>query len=322
VSVPGVPGAPQATAAEDAVVAAARPAAEIGLYGGRQDGARQDGARQHGARQHGARQHGARSNGARQGPAIACAGLSFRYPTSSVLALSDVSFTADFGAITGLIGPNGSGKSTLVDVLSGRSRPLSGEVRIDGQVLTNSGAAQRARHGLVRTFQTARLVEELTSRDNTRSGLYYRVPRIGLRAPAWPLLPSANRTLADMNRRAGLALSYVGARQWEDRQVSEISHGVEQLTQIALACVGEPSVVILDEPLAGLSVAEVERVREVLVQLRDAGVAVILIEHQVSFVFSVCDQITVLAAGELVTSGPAADVRANSRVREIYLGQR
>jgi branched-chain amino acid transport system permease protein len=96
---------------------------------------------------------------------------------------------------------------------------------------------------------------------------------------------------------------------------------VEQLTQIAAACVAGPKAVILDEPLAGLSPSEVEHMAATLAELRSSGVSVILIEHQPQFVFAVCDEVTVLDAGEVVASGPAAEVRANQRVREVYLGQ-
>jgi branched-chain amino acid transport system permease protein len=100
-----------------------------------------------------------------------------------------------------------------------------------------------------------------------------------------------------------------------------VPHGVEQLTQLAAACVAGPKAVILDEPLAGLSPTEVEHMASILSELKSAGVSVILIEHQPRFVFALCDEVTVLDAGEVVVSGPAADVRANDRVREVYLGQ-
>jgi branched-chain amino acid transport system permease protein len=103
--------------------------------------------------------------------------------------------------------------------------------------------------------------------------------------------------------------------------VRDVPHGVEQLTQLASSIVSEPTVLVLDEPLAGLSGAEVTHVAQILRRLRERGVTVIVIEHQTRFIFDNCDDVTVLAAGELVTSGPADEVRQNERVREVYLGQ-
>jgi branched-chain amino acid transport system permease protein len=108
---------------------------------------------------------------------------------------------------------------------------------------------------------------------------------------------------------------------WGGVRVADVPHGVEQLTQLAAACVGKPSILILDEPLAGLSAGEVEQVSEILRGLRRDGVTVIVVEHQTRFIFEVCDEVTVLAAGELVKTGSAAEVRADDRVREVYLGQ-
>ena len=102
--------------------------------------------------------------------------------------------------------------------------------------------------------------------------------------------------------------------------MADAPHGIEQLTQLAAACVAGPDTVILDEPLAGLSPSEVEHVAGILQGLKSSGVTIILIEHQVRFVFSVCEDVTVLSAGEVIASGPAADVREDARVREVYLG--
>ena len=106
-----------------------------------------------------------------------------------------------------------------------------------------------------------------------------------------------------------------------ERTVADIPHGVEQLTQLAAACVGQPSILILDEPLAGLSTGEVDEVSSILRELKAGGVTIIVVEHQTRFIFDVCDEVTVLAAGELVKAGSAAEVRSDDRVRQVYLGQ-
>jgi branched-chain amino acid transport system permease protein len=252
--------------------------------------------------------------------AVECRGVTFSY-LKPVNAVDGVDLVVRRGTIHGLIGPNGSGKSTLVNLIAGQRAPDAGTIRINGADLGSAGPWARPRHGLARTFQTAVLVKELSARSNVAIGLYSRVPRIAARATVWPLLPSAHRDARTMTSRADAALSLVGMRSWSQRRIAQVPHGVQQLTQLAAAAVSGSRVLVLDEPLAGLSPAEVDHVAAILADLRGAGVTVIVIEHQVRFVFDVCDEVTVLSAGALVTSGPAAQVRENARVREVYLGQ-
>jgi branched-chain amino acid transport system permease protein len=253
-------------------------------------------------------------------PAVECRGIVFGYG-GGVTVLHGVDFVVRKGTIHGLIGPNGSGKSTLVDLIAGRLRPLSGTIKLDGESFERLGPAARAKHGYMRTFQAAVLVQNLPARDNVTIGLYSRVPRLAARAPLWPALPSARRDMRRMRSAASEALSFVGAGDWSETRVADVPHGIEQLTQLAAACVAEPRAVILDEPLAGLSPSEVEHAASILAELKAAGVSVILIEHQPRFVFALCDEVTVLNAGEVVATGAAADVRADQRVREVYLGR-
>ncbi|HLH82944.1 MAG TPA: ATP-binding cassette domain-containing protein [Trebonia sp.] len=258
--------------------------------------------------------------GGRKQPAVECHNLTFGY-TRGAVAVDNVSLVVRGGTIHGLIGPNGSGKSTLVSLIAGQRQPAAGSIRINGTDATSSGPWTRPRHGLARTFQTAVLVKELTARANVAIGLYSQVPRIALRAPVWPLLPAARRQGRDMAARAGNALAQVGMGSWAGTRVAEVPHGVEQLTQLAAAAVSGSGVLVLDEPLAGLSPGEVEHVAGILRDFRAAGGTVIIIEHQVQFVFGICDEVTVLSAGSVVASGPAAEVRQDARVREVYLGQ-
>jgi branched-chain amino acid transport system permease protein len=224
------------------------------------------------------------------------------------------------GTIHGLIGPNGSGKSTLASLIAGHLQPDGGTITLNGSRVERLRAWARPRHGLTRTFQSAVLIKELPARDNVAVGLYSRTPRIGRRAPFWPLLPTARRDGRRIRERADEALALVGIPSWGGTRIADVPHGIGQLTQLAAACVSEPSVLLLDEPLAGLSPGEVEHAARILRGLRRAGVTVIVIEHQTRFVFDVCDEVTVLSAGELVAAGPAAEVREHTRVREVYLG--
>lgn len=239
-----------------------------------------------------------------------------------VMALDGVDLVVPSGTIHGLIGPNGSGKSTMVNLLSGLIKPQAGTISINDQQAEHMAVWRRADIGVMRTFQTAVMVQELTTTANVGVGLYSRYPHIGMRSLLWPVIPSARRDAREMAATAGSALRNVGVGSaWSSSRVADIPHGVEQLTQLAAACVGEPSLLILDEPLAGLSSDEVDEVSNILGSLRDSGVTTVVIEHQTRFIFDVCDNVTVLAAGQLVKTGTATEVRNDPRVREVYLGQ-
>ncbi|MFI5953936.1 ATP-binding cassette domain-containing protein [Cryptosporangium sp. NPDC051539] len=254
-------------------------------------------------------------------PALAVRGVTFSY-TKGVRALDDVDMTVRRGTIHGLIGPNGSGKSTLVNLISGQLRPDAGTISAVGERIDDRPAAARAGRGLSRTFQTPVLVRELAARQNVGIGTYSTTPRLLGRAPLWPVLPGSRRTDRRIHEQADQALGELGlAPRWGVARVADAPHGIEMLTQFAAATVARPSVLLLDEPLAGLSAGEVEHVAGILDRLRDAGVTVIVVEHQTKFIFRLCDEVTVLAAGQLITTGSAAEVRNDSRVREVYLGQ-
>lgn len=253
-------------------------------------------------------------------PAIDCRDISFRYG-SGPLVLNGVDFTVRRATIHGLIGPNGSGKSTLVDLISGRYRPVSGSIEIEGTSVEREGVTTRVSHGVARTFQSAVLVNELSARQNVQVGLYSRVSHLAARSLVWPALPSARRDARRVRRVVDDALGFVGAREWGRVRIADAPHGIAQLTQLAAACAWGPRTLILDEPLAGLSPSEVEHAASILAKLKSSGVSIVLIEHQPRFVFALCDEVTVLAAGEVVATGPAAAVRENEHVREVYLGQ-
>ncbi|GAA4174023.1 ABC transporter permease subunit [Gryllotalpicola koreensis] len=252
---------------------------------------------------------------------LECSAITFGY-VRGTKALEDVELRVRRGTVHGLIGPNGSGKSTLVNLISGALKPDSGTITVRGDHIERLGAAARPARGIMRTFQTAVLVKELPVRENVTIGLYHRTRNIAARSLIWPLLPGSLREHREMRAASDAALRDAGLPAgWGGARVADVPHGVEQLTQLAAARVGRPDILILDEPLAGLSVGEVEQVADIVNELRDQGVTVIIVEHQTHFIFSVCDDVTVIAAGQLVTSGAATEVRENERVREVYLGQ-
>jgi branched-chain amino acid transport system permease protein len=237
-----------------------------------------------------------------------------------VVVVNHVDLTVRAGTIHGLIGPNGSGKSTLLNLIAGRLRPSAGTIEINGEFVQRGGAPQRARLGFSRTFQDAHLVSELSAAENVGLGLYTDVRAIAVRAPLWSVLPGSRATSRTVYERSASALRRVGAGDWAGARIGDTPHGVHQLTQLATAAVSSPRTIVLDEPLAGLSSSEVDHVAALLRGLRDSGVSVLLIEHQPHFVFSVCDEVTVLNAGSVIATGPAAEVRSNDEVRRVYLG--
>ena len=253
--------------------------------------------------------------------ALAARNITFHY-LAGVPVLENIYFLVRSGTIHGLIGPNGSGKSTMVNLICGQLSPTEGTIELQGERVEHMSAHQRPAMGLMRTFQTAVMVREISTRDNVTIGLFHQYQRMLSRSLIWPLLPSGRRDKRAMHHLAISALNGVGLdAQWDATRVADIPHGVEQLTQLAAACVGRPSVLVLDEPLAGLSLGEIDEVAVILRRLRDQGVTTIVVEHQTRFIFDVCDDVTVLAAGQLIRSGSASDVRVDERVREVYLGQ-
>lgn len=251
---------------------------------------------------------------------VECKRIGFGYGGGPKV-LNNINLTVRRGDIHGLIGPNGSGKSTLANVISGRLTPHEGQVLVKGQRVEGEAPIARARLGFRRTFQAAQLVHELSLAENTMVGLYHSVPKIEFRSPLWPLLPSARRDGRQMQRNARNALALVGAARWSDRDVGDVPHGIEQLTQLASVCVAAPDIIVLDEPATGLSAKEVHHLAEILASLKSRGVTMIIIEHQTRFLFPLCDRVTVLNAGEIILTGSADEVRADPTVRHVYLGE-
>jgi branched-chain amino acid transport system permease protein len=253
--------------------------------------------------------------------ALDCKNISFSYIPGN-LVLSNVSLHVKRGTIHGLIGPNGSGKSTLVNLISGQISPTAGSILANGKCIENLKAHDRAELGIMRTFQSAVLVKEISAVENVTLGLYSRVPKIATRSALWSILPAARRDRQKMKSYASRALKDSGLEdRWGAMKIADVPHGIEQLTQLAAATIGKPSILVLDEPLAGLSTGEVAKVSKILTELKALGVTIILVEHQTKFIFEVCDEITVLAAGELIKTGNASEIKSDSRVREVYLGK-
>ncbi len=217
-----------------------------------------------------------------------------------VAALSDVSLRAEAGIVTGLIGPNGAGKTTLFNVITGLQRPNRGSVFLDGTDVTRKGTHRRARLGLARTFQRLELFSTLSAVDNVRVGL----EASGRAAPA---------------AAVGL-LERVGVGEEASAPVSSLPTGSARLVELARALSTGPKVLLLDEPCSGLDERETAALGELLTSLAAEGRAIVLVEHDTDLVLRICGTVHVLDFGQVIASGPPAEIRRNPAVQEAYLG--
>ena len=234
-------------------------------------------------------------------------------------ALSQVSLEVPVGEIHGIIGPNGSGKTTLFNVISGVDRPGGGRVRLHGRDVTGRRAYQMSRLGVARTFQNLRLFHRLTVLENVMVALDRDPARAHLRylvAP-WTVLARERRR---RERALGL-LAEFRLEEVADEPAASLPYGRQRQVEIARALAGRPSLLLLDEPAAGLNAAEQEELKAVVRRIREAGVTVVVIEHNMGLVMSLCERLTVLAHGRVIASGTPAEVAGDARVIEAYLGR-
>lgn len=239
---------------------------------------------------------------------------------AGLVALDGVSLALRPGRITALIGPNGSGKSTLVNVVSGIYEPSRGRVVLGGEDIGGKPDHVIARRGLVRTFQDPRLVPSFTVRENILLG-GQRHFRSSMLAAALRL-PSTLREEAEMVRRAEAIMKLAGLGAVADQAIESLPYGYRRLVEMGRAIMADPVVVMLDEPAAGLSEAELGRLAAMIRHLRDTGKAVLLIEHHMDFVNDIVDDVVVLDSGREIYRGHMQGMRADPAVIAAYLGVR
>ena len=233
-------------------------------------------------------------------------------------AVDGVDMEVRRGEIQALIGPNGSGKTTILNMLSGLYVPTSGEIALDGAVVTGQKPHVITAHGVARTFQNIRLFGELTVLDNVLIGQHSR-SKAGLAASI--LRPGSQRTEeAALRLKALEALEFVGLRGKEFAEAKSLPYGRQRVLELARALVSDPKLLLLDEPAAGLNAAETEALVELLFQIRDRGITILLVEHDMSLVMNVSDHITVLNFGKKIAEGSADEVEHNQEVIDAYLG--
>ncbi|TML27694.1 MAG: ABC transporter ATP-binding protein [Actinobacteria bacterium] len=234
-----------------------------------------------------------------------------------VQAVAGATFQVRAGTITGLIGPNGAGKSTVVNLISGQVRPDRGEVRFDGRPIQGRPPHVTARHGIIRTFQTPNLFPGLTVLENLLVG-----------APPWPgeslrraLLGrwSWRRTEAQLVDRARDLLADVDLVAHQHAYAGELSGGQKRLVELARALMARPRLLLLDEPMAGVSPALATRLADHLARLRAQGLTMLLIEHDLALVERLCDPVVVMAQGRVLAEGHLTALRGNAEVVDAYL---
>jgi len=231
----------------------------------------------------------------------------------ALLATHDVSLSVAPGELHALIGPNGAGKTTLISQISGELIPDAGQILLDGRDITRLPAYQRASVGLARSFQISQLYGDLSVEDNVAMAVQAQSSK------RFNLFSNARRD-ASLREPARAALARVGLDTYANLPVSELAHGQKRQLELAIALSLNASVLLLDEPMAGLGAEESHLMRDILLTLK-GQYAILLVEHDMDIVFSLADRITVLVYGKPVFTGTPDEVRNNPLVRQAYLGE-
>lgn len=231
--------------------------------------------------------------------------------------LRNVNFKVNKGSITGLIGPNGSGKTTCFNILSGFLRANSGSVLYMSEDITQVSIQKRSRLGVVRTFQTPQLFNHLTVLENLMTGCYKR---------------SGSHPFADMFRTSGALIEWRQMEDWSveaaqrfglthllDRKAGTLPAGQMRMVELARACVGQPQLLLLDEPSSGLSSAEIDTLRNWILTLNGDGMSILLVSHDMGLM-SIAHEVNVLYFGEILATGSMDQIQNDKRVRDAYLG--
>jgi ABC-type branched-subunit amino acid transport system ATPase component len=246
------------------------------------------------------------------GKCLTVTNLARRY--GAVWALNSVSLEMSAGERRAIIGPNGAGKTTLFNLISGQEAPTSGTVQLFGENVSTFSPELRARRGVGRTFQRAELFPHLTPMQS----VVLAVQRKARKAH----LVFRSRRWEDLFRdRAEQILDELGLSPWRDVPVRALSYGLQRKVDIAMSITTEPSLLLLDEPTAGLSPAETVGMQHLLQSL-SRDVTLMIIEHDMDVVFAIADHITVLSEGRVFADGSPADIRSDPRVKSLYLGSR
>jgi branched-chain amino acid transport system ATP-binding protein len=247
-------------------------------------------------------------------PILEVASVTMRF--GGLTAVDDLSFRVSGGGIHGLIGPNGAGKTTTFNLTSGFYRPTSGTVRLRGAPISGLAMYEVARRGVVRTFQHSTLFAELSVLENALVGTHmkYRPDLLGA------ILGRDRPVRREARARAEEALEFFGLLPLASTRAGDLPHGHQRALGLAVALASQPEVMLLDEPFTGMNPEETKRMMTLMRKLRDAGVTILLVEHDMHAVMGLCDRITCMSFGRLLAEGDPQAIRSDPRVVEAYLG--